>query len=398
MSFILKIISIIACLFVVEAYGYPLAGNKTASEFIKNRKPNKRAHKSISNQPTHIPTTKTDTSHAEKQEVPAESLPKITDLKIFDINPPSANEKNTDAYPGYTIEFTISNPDVFLSTKPNDQAKVVLYINGKEMQGFTTDWYSKTTSLQIKNKDFPKFKDKKAIIYIVLSRTPETQQNWNILYDNVDFNDMSIDIEQLSLGWQNMSAIDHEKLPTITIHFAKEVPFWIWVGAFIAILIIFSLLIFGTDILREGKNGPYSLSNTQLLFWTILVMGGFIYILLFSNILVSFNSSILMLMGISLSTSGVSAFIDSNKKSTANVVPKEHKKFYLDLLTDGNSYSIQRLQAVAWNLVLGLYFVTFVIDNKTMPQFSTTLLFLAGFSSTAYLTGKIPENTTPKTG
>ncbi|MBC8051662.1 MAG: hypothetical protein H7Y13_01215 [Sphingobacteriaceae bacterium] len=46
-----------------------------------------------------------------------------------------------------------------------------------------------------------------------------------------------------------------------------------------------------------------------------------------------------------------------------------------------------------WNLVFGIYFISFTIDNKTMPVFSDTLLVLAGVSSTFYLGSKIPENT-----
>ena len=68
---------------------------------------------------------------------------------------------------------------------------------------------------------------------------------------------------------------------------------------------------------------------------------------------------------------------------------KKKQGFIKDLLTDGDSYSIQRVQTFAWNVILGVYFVIFTVNNKTMPEFSTTMLLLAGFSSTSYLAGKV---------
>jgi hypothetical protein len=63
-----------------------------------------------------------------------------------------------------------------------------------------------------------------------------------------------------------------------------------------------------------------------------------------------------------------------------------------DILSDGVNLSVQRTQVVLWNLVLGIYFIWYVISNKSMPVFDNTLLILAGVSSVLYLSSKGPEN------
>ena len=101
------------------------------------------------------------------------------------------------------------------------------------------------------------------------------------------------------------------------------------------------------------------------------------------------------MMGISLGTTGVATAIDQNKINNNTAAVKKQQGFVKDLLTDGDSYSVQRVQTFAWNVILGVYFVIYTINNKTMPEFSTTMLLLAGFSSTSYLAGKLSENKTP---
>jgi hypothetical protein len=51
-----------------------------------------------------------------------------------------------------------------------------------------------------------------------------------------------------------------------------------WALLYVAILVFFIWLASTTDILRTCKGGPYSLSNTILLFWTALVIGAYIYL------------------------------------------------------------------------------------------------------------------------
>lgn len=329
-------------------------------------------------------------------------LPRVESVQVFhsgsgdSSNSLSIGKKNEKvAYAGNIICFHISNPRSFLKSKPMDQSKVVLYINGIEMPGVTTEWYSQVTTRQLQADSLPDFKGE-AMINIQLVRDPGSQKSWDFLYSNTDdFTKSYFDVAHASVGWEHMSALDKgQGDDSLTIAFYHHWEFWAWSILYIIIFVTFISLAKCTDVLKATHQGPFSLSNTQLLLWTSLVMGAFIYTLLLTDISMSFNTSILYMLGISLGTTGVATAIDQNKFSAKTAVPKKPQGFFKDLLTDGDSYSIQRIQTFAWNIILAAYFVSYTVRNKTMPEFPTPMLLLAGFSSTSYLTGKISENTT----
>ena len=302
-------------------------------------------------------------------------------------------DTNKVVYAGSMICFEVSNARAFLRAKPSDQARVVLYANGIEMPGITSDWNSQVTTIQIQQGHLPSLKDTEKII-IQLLRNPATQNSWNYLYQNTGFTNTYFDVKNASVGWEHTSALDKGLADnSLTIEFYNWWEFTAWSILYVVIIFVFVWLALKTNVLRVNKTGPYSLSNTQLLFWTSLVMGAFIYTLLLTDISMSFNTSILYMLGISLGTTGAATAIDQNKINNQSAVPKKNQGFFKDVLTDGDSYSIQRVQSFAWNVILGLYFITYTIKNKTMPEFSTTMLLLAGFSSSSYLAGKVPENT-----
>lgn len=335
---------------------------------------------------------------------PIDLTPFVMGIKVYhtsahqDTDAQKLNEETRKhrsvAYPGNIIRFTIAHPYQFLLSRPTDNARIVLFINGVEMHGITADWYSSVTNQQLRTDTLlPKLQVDS--VNIVLVRNKDSQLSWDFLYNNTTSLAYSfIKIDGASIGWENMAPLGRSKdVPIIIIAFYYRWEFWVWIFLFGTIICLFLVLALRTDVIRESKKGPYSLSYTQLLFWTALIMGAFIYTLLLTDISTTFNSSVLYLMGISLSTTGFAGAIDRHKLNKQTAVPKKHTSFIEDLLTDGSSYSVQRIQAFAWNLILGVYFVIYTVTNKTMPEFSTTLLFLAGFSSTSYLAAKLPENT-----
>jgi hypothetical protein len=305
------------------------------------------------------------------------------------------------AYPGNIIRFTISHPREFLQIRPRDRSKVVVYINGVELKGIAANWYSSVTNEQISNGNIPAFKNDTAGIDVVLQRNDSTKAAWNFFYGNTArFFDNFVDVDA-SIGWEGMSALekDANHAANIRIVYYKFYEFVIWLVFFVIVVVGFGFLAVKTNAIKEGdSDGAYSLSLTQLLFWTTLAIGAFIYTLVLTDLTSSFNSSILYMIGISLATTGAASAIDSQfRNNNPADVKKPHSKFYRDVLTsDGMSFSVQRIQIFAWNLVLGLYFIIYTINNKSMPVFSDTMLLLAGFSSLSYLGAKPPENTAIK--
>ncbi|MFI5157408.1 MAG: hypothetical protein ACHQF4_00995 [Sphingobacteriales bacterium] len=299
------------------------------------------------------------------------------------------------AYPGNTLCFTISHPLSFLKSRPNDQSRVVIYIGGMELHGFCTSWQSAVTGIMVAAGKTPLNDSTNADIYIRLVRDDSTQQAWDFLYSNkpglLD-NHVSLGA---SIGWEGMSALEKGPLlPELNVVFYYNWILISWMGLFLLILAGFGWLSFKTNALRESNIGSaYSLSVTQLMFWTTLVIAAFIYTLILTDMPSAFNFSILLMLGVSLTTTGAATLIDTRFKQNNQNIQKPHKSFLSDLLTsDGNSYSVQRIQVFAWNIVLGLYFIIYTVINKTMPVFSSTLLFLAGISSISYVGTKMPEN------
>jgi hypothetical protein len=299
------------------------------------------------------------------------------------------------AYPGNTLSFTISHPLSFLRSRPNDQSRVVIYIGGMELHGFCTSWQSAVTELMVAAGKTPLNDSTNADIYIRLVRDDSTQQAWDFLYSNKPgMLDNHVTLKA-SIGWEGMSALEKgPSIPELNVVFYYNWILMCWMALFVLILAGFGWLSFGTNALREGDLGSaYSLSVTQLMFWTTLVIAAFIYTLVLTDMPSAFNSSILLMLGVSLTTTGAATLIDSRFKQNNQTVQKPHKGFLNDLLTsDGTSYSVQRIQVFAWNIVLGLYFIIYTVINKTMPVFSSTLLFLAGISSASYVGTKMPEN------
>ena len=62
-----------------------------------------------------------------------------------------------------------------------------------------------------------------------------------------------------------------------------------------------------------------------------------------------------------------------------------------DLMSDDRGVvALDRLQVVVWTLVLGGIFLTSVLWDLTMPEFSATMLALMGISSGTYIGFKLP--------
>lgn len=296
-------------------------------------------------------------------------------------------------YPGTIIRFEITNPLVFLKSRPKDQAKVVLYANGLELKGICTDWYRGLSSIDFCDGHYPAF-GKTAYIYIVLERNENTQASWNFFYGKQDFFKGNADLDA-SIGWEGMSALEKEKgAQNLRVIFFYNWVFVAWSVLFLVLLCGFLVVGFRTNALRVGNmKTAYSLSLAQLLFWTTLVIAAFIYTLVLTDVPSGFNSSILLMLGISLGTTGVATTIDSRFKQQSAGIQKPSNGFFKDVLTsDGENYSVQRIQAFAWNLVLGLYFIIYTVGSRNMPEFSSTLLFLAGITSASYVGTKPSEN------
>jgi hypothetical protein len=345
---------------------------------------------------------KKDTTKAGKDT--SNTKAKITDntpviLGVLTQNPDElAAKRNGEAYAGDVIRIKIAHPQSFLESKPQDKSKLLLFIDGIPFNGVYSSYFEQYSKLDIKNKTY-KLQDTVTIPF-VLVRNVDAKPTWDYLYHKSDFFDRKITVE-VSIGWEGMFPLtlapgaDYR----INIDFFHELELEVSLIFYLAFIGFFVYKASTTDMLRENSNpatpdekGPFSLAQTQLAFWTVLAVGGFFYTLILTDIANSLNTSILLLLGITVSTSAVASYIDYYKKMTSTITAKVKSNFLKDILSDGNTYSVQRVQTAVWNLVIGLYFIYYTIVNKSMPVIPYTLLYLTGISAAAYVANKRTEN------
>lgn len=152
-----------------------------------------------------------------------------------------------------------------------------------------------------------------------------------------------------------------------------------------------------SNILRDSSTAmedkrPFSLARFQLFWWSVIVIGS--YLLLFSirdhfSIL---NATALVLLGISMASTGMASLIDSNDSNKDRHQNKVSVNFLTDVLSDENGVSIHRFQNFIFTIIFGIIFIYKVFETAHMPSFGQTELFLMGLSSAAYLTLKMGEN------
>jgi hypothetical protein len=177
-----------------------------------------------------------------------------------------------------------------------------------------------------------------------------------------------------------------------------------YVGKYFVHISLLSVLIFvacfyilmrKSNMLRGGTDGtPYSLAQTQLAFWTLIVSISYLYIYATTQNIPDIPEKVLWLLGISITTTGGAKIIDNNKVAGQFKYPAS-KGFWVDIFSDNFGINIHRFQMVLWTLIMGLLFVISVIQDQKMIEFSEQLLLLMGISSGAYLGLKIPENNKP---
>jgi hypothetical protein len=162
------------------------------------------------------------------------------------------------------------------------------------------------------------------------------------------------------------------------------------------------------DISTAGKK-PYSYARVQLAWWTVIVLSAFIAILITKDVAPTFDSSTLILLGISAATTGTARIIDQSDLSNPAVVRGQDQNgqdFFLDILSDESGVNIHRFQTVAFNLVFGIWFIVSVLHelplcgsldciDKIIPVVTPNNLILLGLSSGTYAALKATENKAP---
>jgi hypothetical protein len=169
---------------------------------------------------------------------------------------------------------------------------------------------------------------------------------------------------------------------------------WIFLLSLIYVLVIivvYLILVNSTNFIMVKKNNRFSLAQSQMAFWTLLISSSVVYIWLTTNNLPDLTASTLVLMGISLATTAGAKSIPYFDKNKPPAKLKQ-EGFWKDILSDANGVTIHRFQMVLWTIILGFIYVQKVIFYQQITEFPETYLVLMGISSGGYVLLKTVEN------
>lgn len=131
----------------------------------------------------------------------------------------------------------------------------------------------------------------------------------------------------------------------------------------------------------------FSLSRTQMALWFTFAVATGLFLWLLYGDLRRIDGSLLVLLGISIGTAGLSWITDRNAPSGRGYVPS--RGFWYDLLTGFDERKqLHRYQAVVVNILLVVVGIFHVQQQLSYPVFDPTWLIFLGISGTAYGVGK----------
>ena len=278
---------------------------------------------------------------------------------------------------GDYIKVEVANIDVLLEEAKNKNEKIILYFNEIPMHGIYAEFISSH--------------DNSLIFQLI--RDTLSMKCWNIFYRGP-----SIEYKRhvrVSVGFENDGSLE-SSVKDFTLELVKKDQLVFTLCGIVIVFVLFIVLVRKTGIIRDdnslmGQKAPFSLSRTQLAFWTFIIVFSFLFIYIITGAIPPITGSTLVLLTSSMATAAGAKVIDSSKNPKQEMGVEVSEGFFKDIISDHNSVSIHRFQMLIWTFILGILFLRCVIKSLSMPQFDDSMLILMGVSSGTYLGLKIPE-------
>ena len=264
-----------------------------------------------------------------------------------------------------------------------------------------------------------------AVIFQI-ARDTLASSPWQLLYSSPTYWSFHRNVS-MNLGTLTTEFTQGKEKFIVDLHTTTKAIPWIFYPLFI--LLLLTIIRFGKPLLKDTgiylingvkinykvanpadhSNGilniseiPYSLARCQFLIWLVVIFFAILHIWVITDVMTSPVGSTLILLGISSGTYYIGKIIDKQQTPTTVLTPVEQVNLFVsnnqlskglmhDILSDGNSISLHRLQLVIFTAFLSLYFLSEVLGCLIMPQFDATMLSLMGISSTMYAGVKTTE-------
>lgn len=359
------------------------------------------------------------------------------DAAVAGVETPKENPER-EAYLGDWVKIWVCHLDTFRLESDKEQKAVTLFINGVD-SGVKAD----KVDLNEGSMTFPLDRNEK--------NKPLWAP---LLYNPIFQRDEEIFLSVGRTGDTPLPRLPHANMHITFDKIYIDGWAWLWFFFLAAVVVVCVLYARNSDMLRDGprpaKDRPqtYSLARVQMAWWFILVLLAYVLIWMVTGDRDTIPASLLGLLGISAATAIAAvaitpraeerailarAALDRRRADVATQIKalddaiaaavdpalqaeltkrkaelqaelgdialqaskitadSPTKNLWSDLVTDDRgAVALDRFQIVVWTLVLGGLFLTSVVWDLTMPEFSATLLALMGISSGTYIGFKLP--------
>lgn len=242
----------------------------------------------------------------------------VIGLMLTITSPTSAEDSNTevpltvkkvegDIALYHTIKVEVENLEKWVEQPGHDPSEFILKVDGNDFEGLHPALVDNNTKLRFD-----------------LKRTPESKDAWDAVLSRGPKHftrEVPVTVSQADVKVQGE--------PKATLIVIDSFWFKIFVGSFAAAIALFWWLSYQSDIIREpgpqpertDKKGmstnrkPYSLARTQMAFWFFVIIISYVFIWMVTSDLSSLTTSVLWLMGISVTTGLSAAVVGSSKRS-----------------------------------------------------------------------------------
>jgi hypothetical protein len=158
-----------------------------------------------------------------------------------------------------------------------------------------------------------------------------------------------------------------------------------------------------------GKDGKASLSNFQILFFTMIVFGLILYLVLRTGMLAELSSTIMLLLGITGFGSTLAKGADSQRNAFSaenrawlmqhgwiptTPVVRSDAASWRDLITTEDEFDVYRFQSLIFSIVVGLALIAGGVVQLSTFAIPQTILGILGLSQAVYISGKLVTPTT----
>ena len=179
----------------------------------------------------------------------------------------------------------------------------------------------------------------------------------------------------------------------------------LWIPWILGIVLIGGSLALAaySNLLRDSSTAakpPFSFARAQLLWWVLVITYCVLHYYADKHALPPLNATCLLLLGIGVGTSGIANVIDQRQRAGAAAQGQELARdsesdnFLVDILSDENGVSVHRLQALIFNVIYGVAFVTVFLNasDGQFPVYGNMEFAVLGLSTAGYLGLKALEN------